>query len=143
MLWLPWASRPGRWRNCGECPGVFSPRFFSSCAWGDGHARTVTSVSVTPGCAFDPGRLRLPLAFASPAVAVGQTDSDCRAIVSSEGLPFVAYSSRPSPGHPLLLEPYVVAAAVGRIPIFFAVRSDSENPSATNAACDSSLPCPS
>jgi hypothetical protein len=72
--------------------------------------------------------LRAPAAFASPAVGVGQVDTAwavsegfpfnawvglpfvpslargvChpRAIVSSDGLPFVAYSSRPSPGHPL------------------------------------------
>lgn len=36
-----------------------------------------------------------------------------RAVVDSEALPFVAYSVLPSPGFPLLLEPYSFAVGVG------------------------------
>lgn len=37
------------------------------------------------------------------------------ASVVSDGAPFVAYSSRPSPGHPLFCDPYGVAVGVGHI----------------------------
>lgn len=38
-----------------------------------------------------------------------------RAVVERLALPFVAYSPRPSPGSPLLLEPYSLAVGVGHI----------------------------
>jgi len=72
---------------------------------------STVSVSGVPACAFDPTRFLFPAAFALPAVGVGQVTM--RAIPSSEGLPFVAYVSRPSPGHPLFDVPYVSAVGVG------------------------------
>jgi hypothetical protein len=38
--------------------------------------RTTASVRLTPGCALEPGRLRDPLCFRSPAVGVGHPDEE-------------------------------------------------------------------
>jgi hypothetical protein len=69
-------------------------------AWAAGPTSPFTaSVRLVPGWAF--GEWRCPLALKSVWVGVGH----CAAIVSSDGFPFVAYVSRPSPGQPLFDEP--------------------------------------
>lgn len=52
--------------------------------------------------------------FTSAPVGVGH--KFWRAMVSKDGLPRVAYSFRPSPGHPLLLVPLELADGVGNDP---------------------------
>jgi hypothetical protein len=69
------------------------------------------SVSDTPFFAFEPIRLREPLAFASPAVGVG-TNNPRLAIVSRLGFPAVRYVV-PSPRLPLFVDPYRLAVGVG------------------------------
>lgn len=98
-------------------PWAFCPRIPTRPRWPD-DAVAVGQCFAAP-VSRGPVRL-LASSFASTPAVVGHF----RAQESSESLPRVAYSSRPSPGSPLLPVPYLTADGVGYSP------RDQEDPRA-------------